>query len=80
VFHVPVARGSAYIPAQEEFVIPCGVSSVLGFGGLLPSGNLFATIMFSKVPISEEVALLFRPLTLSAKIALLPHDGATVFH
>lgn len=80
VFHVPVAQGSAYIPAQDDFVIPCGIRSVLGFGGLLPSGNLFATIMFSKVPISEEVALLFRPLTLSAKIALLPHDGATIFH
>jgi len=79
VFHVPEARGSAYIPAQEEFVIPYGIRSVLGFGGLLPSGDLFATIMFSKIPVTAAVADLFRPLTLSVKIGLLQHDGAAVF-
>ncbi len=79
VFHVPEARGSAYIPAQEDFVVPYGIRSVLGFGGILPSGDLFATIMFSKVPVGAKVADLFRPLTLSVKIALLQHDGASVF-
>src|SRR3954462_8580488 len=31
VFHVAEAKGSAYIPAQAEFVEPFGVQSVLGF-------------------------------------------------
>jgi len=79
VFHVPDAVGSPYIPAQEGFVIPFGVKSVLGFGGLLPSGNLFATIIFSKVPISRATAEMFKPLALSVKVAVLPFDGATIF-
>lgn len=79
VFLVPEARGSAFIPHQEDFVDPYGVRSVLGFGGVLPSGNLFATIMFSKVAITQEIADLFRPLTLSVKIALLEHDETRVF-
>ncbi len=72
VFHVPVARGCPDIPAQEDFVIPFGIRSVVGFGDLLPNGNLFAVILFSKVPISPECALLFSHLSLSVRIALLP--------
>jgi hypothetical protein len=65
VFHVPQAVGSAYIPAQQEFVLPFGIQSVLGFGGMLPSGNLFVVILFSKVYIPRETADMFRPLSLS---------------
>jgi hypothetical protein len=72
VFHVPEAVGNPYIPAQEEFVVPFGVRSVLGFGGILASGNLFAIILFSKVHIAHETADLFKPLALSAKLAVLP--------
>ena len=35
VFHIPDAVGSPYIPAQKDFVVPFGVRSVLGFGGLM---------------------------------------------
>ena len=38
VFHVPDANGSPFIPAQTEFVVPCGVRSVLGFGGKTVQG------------------------------------------
>lgn len=76
VFHVPEALGSPYIPAQQEFVVPCGIRSVLGFGGLLPTGDMFAVIMFFKVPIARETASLFKPLSLSVKMAVLPFDGA----
>jgi len=76
VFLVQEALGSAYIPAQREFVIPCGIRSVLGFGGLLPSGEMFAVIMFFKVPITRQTADLFKALSLSVKMALLPFDGA----
>jgi hypothetical protein len=78
VFHVPEALGSPYIPAQQEFVAPCGIRSVLGFGGLLPSGEMFAVIMFFKVPISREAANLFKALSLSVKMAVLPF-GRAVF-
>jgi len=71
VFHVPDARGSEFIPDQEGFVIPHGVQSVVGFGDVLPSGDLFAVICFSRVPISHQIAVLFSHLSISAKLALL---------
>jgi hypothetical protein len=79
VFYVPDAVGNPNIPAQAEFVLPCGVQSVLGFGGILPSSDLFAIILFSKVPISHETAEIFKPLALNVKVAVLPFDGETVF-
>lgn len=71
VFHVLEASGSRYIPAQD-FVTRHGIRSVLGFGGLLPGGDLFATIMFTKVPVSRESAELFKTVALSIKFKLLP--------
>lgn len=78
VFVVPETPGSPYVPAQEEFVVPYGVKSTLGFGGLLPSGNLFAVIMFSRVPVSRDTADLFKPLALAAKMPILSFER-TVF-
>jgi hypothetical protein len=71
VFYVPEALGSPYIVAQEEFVARYGVKSVVGVGGLLVTGDLFATILFSKVPISAETADAFRILGLNLKLAFL---------
>jgi len=79
VFHVPVAAGSPYIPAQSEFVAPHDIRSVLGFGGLLPTGDLFAVILFSRVAIARESADLFKTLSLNVKLALLPHAGGRMF-
>lgn len=79
VFHVPEALGSPLIPAQQEFVVPCRIRSVLGFGGMLPSGSLFAVILFSRVAIARETAVLFRPLALDVKLALLPFVGDARF-
>jgi len=79
VFYVPQAIGSEYVPAQKEFVVPFSVRSVLGFGGMLPSGNLFAVIMFCRVPIPHEVAHMFGTLALSVKVAVLPFDDRAVF-
>ncbi|MBA3890332.1 MAG: hypothetical protein H0X64_07365 [Gemmatimonadaceae bacterium] len=79
VFHVEHAKGSPFIPAQLAFVEPYRVHSVLGFGGLLPPGELFATILFSRTPIPRETADLFRTLALNVKVALLPFAGDRVF-
>ncbi len=72
VFYIPEAVGSRYVPAQDDFIIPCGVRSVIGFGGVLPSGNLFVTTLFSRVPVPRETADMFRTLALSVKVAILP--------
>ena len=78
VFHVEEAVESQFIPAQD-FVLEHGIRSVLGFGGLLPSGDLFAVILFSKVRVTREVANLFRTLALSVKLALLPFTSGPIF-
>ena len=79
VFHVPTALGSPYIPAQAEFVVPHGIRSALGFGGILPSGDLFAIIFFSRAEVNRETADLFKPLALSAKLAVLPFASGPIF-
>lgn len=79
VFHVPDAVGSPYVVAQEEFVIPFGIKSALGFGGIMPSGDLFAIIMFTKVPIPRATADMFKPLALSVKMAVLPFMEGPIF-
>jgi hypothetical protein len=78
VFHVEHAKGSPYVPAQD-FVEQFGIESVVGCGGILPSGELFSLILFSRVPISHDTAQLFEPLALSAKVALVPFSGSRVF-
>ena len=79
VFHVAKALGSPYVPAQEDFVVPNGIESVVGFGGLFPSGELFAVILFSKVPIPRDTAARFTTLALSVKLAALPFASGPVF-
>ena len=69
VFYVETALDSPHIPAQQQFVIPYGIESVIGFGGLLASGDLFAIIMFLKVGIPKERAELFQLLAVSVKTA-----------
>lgn len=73
VFHVPDARGSDVVPDQGGFVVPFGISSVLGFGGVLTGGELFAVIMFSKVPVSRDAAENFKPVARTVKELLDRH-------
>jgi signal transduction histidine kinase len=70
VFHVPEARGSPYIPAQAAFVEPHQIRSAVGFGDVLADGRLFAVIMFSRVPVTGEVATLLSHLAHSTRMAL----------
>ena len=79
VFYVPRAEGSPHIVAQTEFVIPYRIASVVGFGGIVSSGDMFATILFSKVPISAEAADLFSVIGLNLKIAILPFMSKPLF-
>jgi len=80
VFHVPVAVGSSHIPAQEDFVVPYGVQSVVGFGGLLASGDLFAVVLFSRAVVTTQTAELLEALALSVKVAVQPFALGPVFN
>jgi hypothetical protein len=78
-FHVPEAVGSPYIPAQDDFVIKHGVQSVLGFGGMLSSGDLYAIILFAKTGIPRETSDLAKSLALRVKEVVQPFAEAKVF-
>lgn len=71
VFHVPEALNSPFVPAQTDFVVPYGIASVLGFGGMLPDGELFAVIIFARVAIPTSAAEMFRTIALNLKLGLL---------
>ncbi|MDQ6718122.1 MAG: hypothetical protein M3Z17_07220 [Gemmatimonadota bacterium] len=79
VFHVAEARGSRFIPAQEDFVLRYGIRSVLGFGGSLGGGDLFAIILFSKVAIPEAAADRFRTVALDVKSGFFKFKDEQVF-
>ena len=79
VFFVPEARDSPYVPAQESFVLPYGIRSALGFGGVLPDGALFAVVLFSTVPVPPSAADAFAAIALSVKMAVLPHVDGVLF-
>ena len=70
VFYVEEAEGSPFIPAQEEFVRPYGIRSVLGFGGMLLSGDLYSIILFSRVRIPPGSAGRFRNIALDLRVAI----------
>jgi hypothetical protein len=79
VFHVEEALGSPFIPAQDEFVIPYAIRSVVGFGGVLRSGELFTVVIFSRAPIGVASANRFRTIALDIRSALFSLDEAHTF-
>ena len=56
---------------QEPFGSSHGVRSVLGFGGQLPAGDLFAVVLFTRVPIEAGARALFKTLALAVKVSLM---------
>jgi hypothetical protein len=79
VFHVENAVGSPYIPAQAPFVERYGIKSVVGFGGSLNAGDLFAVILFSRAPVTADAADRFRTIALDVKGSFLPFSEDAVF-
>ena len=75
IFLVPDAVGSSVIPAQDDFVIPYKIRSVLGFGGMMPTGDMFAVIIFSKVKIRRSTADMFRCIALATNLAVMRFDA-----
>jgi hypothetical protein len=72
VFHVPVALGSPYVPGQD-FVRAHGIRSALGFGGMLYTGDFYAVVLFSKAPVTGDMAQLLKIFSLAVRVPLLAH-------
>jgi hypothetical protein len=79
VFHIYDALSSQYVPAQKDFVIPYKIRSVIGFGGILPWGDLYAIIIFFKVYVPKEVAEMFKTLAIGTKTTILPFMNRQIF-
>lgn len=72
ILYIEAAAGCGDVPDQESFVRPYGIESVLGVGGTLRSGDFWALIVFTRVPLRSEKAELLKVLSSDIKIALLP--------
>lgn len=72
LFFVPEAANSPSVP-DAGFVERYGIRSTLGFGGVLPSGELFAVLLFTRVALTQAVADLLRTLALTVQALVMPH-------
>ena len=79
VFYVPDAGSSPYIPMRDEFVRPHSIKSVVGAGGALATGEMFALVLFARVHVTPEAAERFRALALDVKAALLRFSADDIF-
>lgn len=79
IFHVAEALDHPAIPAQNDFVIPYAIRSAVGFGGILPAGEVFAVVAFSRVGIPERTVDAFVAAALATKLALSPFSGGSIF-
>ena len=80
VFHVAEAVGSEFVPAQEDFVKPLGIRSVVGFGGRLGVGDLYAVIVFSRVAIDRATADMMGYLGSDVRMAVVPTLARPLFN
>lgn len=80
VFHVAEALGSEFVPAQDDFVKPMGVRSVVGFGGQLGVGDLYAVIVFSRVHIDRSTADIIGYLGSDVRMAIVPTLARPLFN
>lgn len=78
VFHVEEALDHPAIPAQADFVIPYAIRSAIGFGGILPAGEMFAVVAFSRARIPEHAVDAFVAAALGTKLALSPFSGGLI--
>jgi hypothetical protein len=78
-FHVERALGSPYIPAQEGFVKPYGIQSVIGLGNGFLSGSLCFVVAFSTVSLGTEQAASFASLAPYIGTLLAIHDSKRIW-
>ncbi len=77
-FYVPDAIDSPYVPAQDEFVLPYGIKSVIGFGIRFLSRCAYMALCFSKVSLAETDVEKFVSLLpfVSTSLAAFDERGA----
>jgi two-component system NtrC family sensor kinase len=79
LFHVEDAADSPRVPDQEGFVRPYGIRSVIGFGGSLRHGDMFAILCFTKVAVPVAAAQHVRRLALDVTTSFFRFGDDEVF-
>lgn len=79
MFLVENAIDNPIVPDQDGFVRPFGIRSVLGFGCAGREGDLFVTLLFSKVPLGSDAARRARALALDVAAGVFRIGPEAVF-
>lgn len=75
---VSEASGSPLVPAQW-LVGTYGVTAGLGLGGILPNGEVFTSVLFSRVPIDAAAAQRFGVVAEAMRTAMAPFAHVPLF-
>lgn len=74
-FHVPEALGSRHVPAQDQFVKPYRIHSVVGLGSPFVTNSAYLALAFAKALISSEDAQKFAELSPFISTFLASYEG-----
>ncbi|MBI4405880.1 MAG: GAF domain-containing protein [Deltaproteobacteria bacterium] len=79
VLHITNLAEIPYYQKHSKFIASLGIRSAVAFGGLLPSGKMFAFVLYLRTEIPARVSKLFEVLALNVRMALLPFDKPVRF-
>lgn len=77
--HLLEAASTPAIPLHDAFLIEHKIRSVLGFGGLLPGGDLFVVVLFTRIAIDAAARDLFKTLALAVKVGVMSFERGPIF-
>lgn len=78
-FHIEHALGSPYIPAQDGFVKPYGIKSVIGLGSNFASDAAYLLLAFSKAHIDQTNAAKFSQLAPFISTLMAMYDARAIW-
>jgi hypothetical protein len=78
-FHVEKAPGSPFIPAQDPFVKPYSIQSVVGIGNGFVSKSSYVLLAFSQANISDQQARDFSQLAPFVGALLARYDAKKIW-
>jgi hypothetical protein len=78
-FHVEKASGSPFIPAQDPFVKPYSIQSVIGIGNGFVSKSCYVLLAFAQAHISDQQARDFSQLAPFVGALLARYDAKKIW-
>lgn len=78
-FHVAAATGGPEIPITDTRLTHHKIRSIMGFGGVLPGGDLFVVVLFTRVRIADTARDFFKTLALGVKVGVMSFERGPIF-